>query len=170
MPGKQENKSKNDYFSSPDSSIFHPQNCIMTGELRIIFRIIQSAVQERPIPASGPKHVSFSIKFHQMPLACMWFPSLPFRRNHQTVARMHTVPLYQPWHIGSIKQRRNIIFYLPGCTLGFSVTVYLQRKNWWYTFFFLFSHFPNRFKHFNKAVKLFPVLSSRLPVHSVSYG
>ena len=53
-------------------------NCIMTGELRIIFRIIQSAIQEKPDTCIRPQYVSFSISSIEMPLACMWFPSLPF--------------------------------------------------------------------------------------------
>ena len=35
------------------------------------------------------------------------------QRNHQTVTRMHTIPLYQPRYVGGIEQRRYIILNFP---------------------------------------------------------
>ena len=68
----------------------------MTGELRIIFRIIQSAIQEKPDTCIRTQYVSFSVKFHRNAVSVHVITFTAIQRNHQTVARMHTVALYQP--------------------------------------------------------------------------
>ena len=85
-------------------------NRIMAGELRIIFGIIQSAIQKKTDTGIGTEHIPFSVKLHWDAISMHVVSFTCIQRNHQAVTRVHTIPLHQPWHIGSIKQR-----YLLSC-------------------------------------------------------
>ena len=70
--------------------------CIVTWKLRIIFGIIQATIQSQTNSCIWPKHISFSIKFHGDAVSVHVVSFTGIQRNHQTMTRMHSVPLHQP--------------------------------------------------------------------------
>ena len=88
-------------------------NRIMAGELRVIFRIVQTAIQKKSDTRIRSQHISFSVKLHRNAIRVHMIAFTCVERNHQTVARMHPVALYQPRYVGGIEQRRYIILDFP---------------------------------------------------------
>ena len=87
-------------------------NRIMTRKLRIIFRIIQPAIQGKTDTRIGSQHISFSVKFHRNAVGVHVVALTSILRNHQTAARIHTISLHQPRDVRCMEQRRDIFFYL----------------------------------------------------------
>ena len=90
---------------------------VVAGELGIIFGIIKAAIRRHANACIGAKYITFSIKFHWNTISVHVVSFTTIHGYHQTVTGIHTVALYQPRNIRSIKKRRNIILDLTGLYL-----------------------------------------------------